>query len=84
MYSAAGSDLVGGNTELDSALAGGDVGVGIGGDVGIDPDADSDLSRLRFGNTADQLQLFPRLDIEMPDPGSGWPSEAPPRSSPPR
>ncbi len=61
--------LIGRETELDPALAGGDVGMGIGGDVRIDPNADLHPLRLRLGDPSQQLELLAGFHIEMPDAG---------------
>src|SRR5678816_1690367 len=61
--------LIGRKTELDPALTGGDIGMGIGGDVRIDPDAYLHPLPLRFGDPSQQLELLAGFDIEMPDAG---------------
>ena len=69
--------LVDRHAELDPALAGRDVGMGVGGDVGIDPDADVDVDPLLVGDRRQPVQLLDRLDVEVPEPArTAWRSSA--------
>src|SRR4051794_10295764 len=62
-------DLIGGDPKLDSALAGRDVRVGISRDTRVDPDANLNLPTFRVSNASQQLELFPRFDVEMAHAG---------------
>ncbi len=61
-------DLVHRNPELDSALAGRDVRMGIGGDIRIDPDADPHRAPEPRGDPAERGQLGGGLEVHMADP----------------
>ena len=67
-----GIDLAGaepGDAELVLGLAGGDLVVGLGVDVRIDPDGDLDRPPLRRGDLRDAGDLGLRFDIEAVDAG---------------
>ncbi len=62
-------ELVKRDPELEASLAGGDVGMGLGGHVGIDPDADRDDRTLQLGENRQPFELRERLDIDVSHPG---------------
>ncbi len=64
-----GKHLIGREAEFDPALAGRDIGMGIGGDVRIDPNADLNPLPLRLGDPAQQLELLAGFHVEVPDAG---------------
>src|SRR6185312_8589064 len=65
-----GNHLVDRNSELDAALAGRDVGMGLGGDIRVDPDADRYSPALGRRQLCQQLQLFARLDVDVAKAGA--------------
>ena len=63
----AGRRLVDVDTELVTAPSGGDVGVGAGVDVGIDPDRHRRPLSPLHGDLVQQLQFGPGLDVDLQD-----------------
>ncbi len=61
--------LVVGDPELVLATTGADLVVGVGGDVGVDPERDRRAAAARGRDLAERDQLRHRFDVELRDPG---------------
>src|SRR5690606_9626828 len=62
-------DLVERDAELDPALAGRDVRVGVGRDIGIDPDADGYAPPVPLEHAGQEIQLVGRFQMDVPHTG---------------